>query len=191
MHYLNEALEYSEVSRTGLVWKDRPRSQFTTSRGHLIFKKRSCGKPAGSIRRTGDGLEFYVVKINQRTYPAHRVVFALMNGFDPGSREIDHIDRNPLNNKAGNLRIATRSENARNKGIPSNNTSGHKGVTWCKRTSRWMAQIGHQKKTLFLGRFKSFEGAVAARAKASRETHGQFESSAEIAAHDKSRQLFV
>jgi hypothetical protein len=119
-------------------------------------------------------VEFYGVKINQRTYPAHRVVFALVNGLDPGFKEVDHIDRNPLNNKAENLRIATRSENARNKGIPANNASGKKGVTWCKRTKRWMAQIGHCKKTVFLGRFKSFGDAVAARDHASKKLHESF-----------------
>jgi hypothetical protein len=177
MHYLKEAVEYDESSPSCLRWKNRPRSHFQTSRGHLIFKKRSSGRPAGSKARSGDGVEFFCIKINQVVYPAHRIVFAIVNGFDPREKEVDHKDRNPLNNAASNLRVATRQENARNKNTPANNRSGCKGVTWCKRTGKWMAQIGHNRKNLFLGRFESFQSAVNARLKASNLVHGQFSSS--------------
>jgi len=174
MHYLNEALIYDESCPSYLRWKDRPRSHFNTSRGHLIFKSRSANKSAGHKTKSGDGVESYSVKITQISYPAHRVVFALVNGFDPCDKEVDHIDRNPLNNKADNLRISTRNENASNKNTPANNTSGRRGVTWCKRTKRWMAQIGFNKKTVFLGRFKNFEDAVKQRDKHELALHGEF-----------------
>lgn len=174
MHYLNEALTYDETCPSCLRWLDRPRNQFKTTRGHTTFKKRSAEKPAGSKTRSGDGVEFYCVKINQVLYPAHRVVFALVNGYDPAEKEVDHIDRNPLNNVASNLRVANRRENARNKNTPDNNTSGHKGVTWCKRTKRWMAQIGHNKKTIFLGRFKDFHEAASSRNEMELALHGEF-----------------
>lgn len=44
----------------------------------------------------------------------------------------------------------------------SNNTSGHKGVCKDKRSGRWIAQIGYQKKHYFLGYFDDIEDAIQA-----------------------------
>jgi hypothetical protein len=43
--------------------------------------------------------------------------------------QIDHIDRNPANNRVDNLRWVTRSEKYKNTGIRSDNTSGEKNIT--------------------------------------------------------------
>ena len=174
IEYLKEAVDYDASSPTFLRWKHRPRNHFNTSRGYLIFTNRSAGNPAGHKARSGDGREYLYIKIDQIKYPAHRIVFALTTGIDPGDREIDHINRDSLNNSLSNLRLATRQENARNKNLPSNNTSGKKGVTWCKRTGRWMAQLGHENKTLFLGRYKDLRDAVAARLQAAARIHKEY-----------------
>lgn len=73
-----------------------------------------------------------------------------------------------------NLRVATRGQNASNKGKQRNNTSGVRGVTWCKRTKKWMAQIGLNGRCLFLGRFFEISEAQAAREMAARHHHGEF-----------------
>jgi len=172
--FLNEALEIDLESPTGLRWKSRPMHHFATVRGFRMFNTRDAGKCAGSLAKAGCGHISFSVKINQRSYPAHRIVYALATGSDPFPLEVDHKDRNSQNNYPENLRVATRSENASNKGIQLNNTSGQRGVTWCKRTSKWMAQIGKDKKTLFLGRFDSIEEATAARLSAENEIHGSF-----------------
>jgi len=174
IEFLNEALEIDLESPTGLRWKVRPKNHFTTVRSFKVFNTRDAGKYAGFLAKSGCGQISFSVKINQRTYPAHRVVYALATGRDPFPLEIDHKDRNSQNNHPENLRVATRSENASNKEIQLNNTSGQRGVTWCKRTSKWMAQIGKDKKTIFLGRFKSIEEAAAARLSAEKEIHSCF-----------------
>jgi len=55
-----------------------------------------------------------------------------------------------------NLTALTRKANKTNK-------SGIKGVHWDKSKSKWMANIGHKGKTIYLGRFKNIEDAAAAR----------------------------
>jgi hypothetical protein len=88
----------------------------------------------------------------------HRVVM----GFPDNKLDIDHIDRNGLNNTRENLRVCTRSQNNHNAPKPINNTSGYRGVTWDKRKGRWLAQIGTQVGHKFLGYFDTAEKASVA-----------------------------
>ena len=47
--------------------------------------------------------------------------------------------------------------------IPKNNTSGIKGVTWCKDRNKWAAQIGFKGKNYHLGRYDKKEDAAKIR----------------------------
>ena len=59
--------------------------------------------------------------------------FILANNYFDKSFEVDHIDRNKLNNHLSNLRYATHTENNQNASIKKSNTSGVKGVYWKKK----------------------------------------------------------
>jgi len=54
----------------------------------------------------------------------HRFVLGLN-----GELQADHINRNRLDNRRCNLRIATHNDNQRNRGAMRTNTSGYKGVS--------------------------------------------------------------
>jgi hypothetical protein len=75
---------------------------------------------------------------------------------------IDHRNRNGLINRRNNLRHVTYGQNHQNIGIQRNNKSGYKGVTFFRRTGRWAANIGHNKKRYTLGTYKTKEEAAIA-----------------------------
>lgn len=100
----------------------------------------------------------------KRTVLLHRLI---AERFLPlADLEVDHIDGDGVNNRRENLRLATTKENQRNRKLTVRNTSGFKGVTWCKRTKKWLAQIRVNYKTVFLGYFITPELAHAAYIKA-------------------------
>ena len=51
---------------------------------------------------------------------------------------IDHIDRNPLNNRISNLRWVSREINMGNKTLAKNNTSGHQNIAFKKDKKLWL-----------------------------------------------------
>lgn len=91
-----------------------------------------------------------------------------------GYRYYDHKDRNKLNNRKSNLRQASASENIRNKGIQSNNTSGFIGVSWNKKSNKYEAYIKPEEKRIRLGYFVNIEDAVRARLHAEAKYFGEF-----------------
>jgi hypothetical protein len=79
----------------------------------------------------------------------------------------DHINTNPSDNRVSNLRITSKSINSLNK--PKNNykfktSSKFKGVSKDKkcRQDRWRAYLSHNRKTKYLGTYKTdIEAALA------------------------------
>lgn len=65
-----------------------------------------------------------------------------------------------------NLYEETPQVSARGSRIQSNNTSGHKGVSFDRKRQRWFVSIRDGYKMIALGRFNTFEEAVAARQRA-------------------------
>jgi hypothetical protein len=94
---------------------------------------------------------------------------------DPGF-EVDHADRDGLNCRRGNLRIATHAQNSQNCARKKHNRSGFIGVSFDQRTKRWAARGGVNGKHVFLGRFGSAEEAARARDAWVKIHHGPFAS---------------
>jgi hypothetical protein len=102
----------------------------------------------------------------------HRLVFYIIHGYIP--ELVDHIDGNILNNRADNLRAATRLQNSINSKTPKTNTSGRKGVYSQKGTGKWIARIRANNRVFHLGTFITFEEAAQARAAAEEKYHGEY-----------------
>jgi hypothetical protein len=88
---------------------------------------------------------------------------------------VDHKDLNPLNNRRKrNLRICDYSKNNQNRGMPSNNTSGAKGVSISKRNGAISAKLMVEGTIIRLGTFMSVKEASTARDKAAKKYHKEF-----------------
>ncbi len=117
---------------------------------------------AGNIAGCQNGHGYLRIKVQSRLYKAHRLAWLHVNGEWPKG-QIDHINRNRSDNRIANLRDVSRKQNLQNAGKYSNNTSGHSGVYWCKQSSKWVAQIMHNQKQIYLGCFTAIEEALSAR----------------------------
>jgi len=81
----------------------------------------------------------------------HRMIMTrMLGGPIPRNLTADHINRDRLDNRRRNLRLATRTQNQANKGLQINNSSGYKGVNW--HAGKWETRITYQGKKLYLGR---------------------------------------
>lgn len=91
-----------------------------------------------------------------------------------GYKNYDHVNRNPFDNRKANFRLATAQENARNRSLPKNNTSGFIGVSWDKESNKWLAYIRLDNKQKKLGRFVNKEDAIRTRLRAEKQYFGEF-----------------
>lgn len=134
---------------------------------------RGAGKQAGTISWV-KGKAVATVTLGRRQYQVSRVVFALANGFDPGKKDIDHIDGDRSNNNPSNLRAVTHSQNCFNRTTGRNTVSGVPGVRWLKAINRWSSFITVNKKVIYLGCFIEKEDAITARREAEVKYHGEY-----------------
>jgi hypothetical protein len=130
-------------------------------------------KPAGSVFACGKDRKLYRrVRFDKKDVSAHRVVWAIVYGYVPDT--LDHIDGDGLNNKLGNLREATLTENQYNRKISKANSTGHKGVSKRKDSSKFFAFIKIDRKSVYLGSFTTPEDASDAYTKAATALHGKY-----------------
>ena len=108
---------YDETSPTCLRWK----VDILTSCGKRT--KAQVGKVAGGMTKKSG---YYQTRLMQKTFQVHRIIYKLFYGNIPRTLNIDHLDRNKMNNKISNLRAT----NLNNRNLPkqNRNKSGFCGV---------------------------------------------------------------
>lgn len=127
------------------------------------------GSVAGTKRPTGH----LIVQIFGKDIYVHRILWAMYHNEWP-TGFLDHINRNPSDNRIANLRIATKQQNAANIDKPSkNNKLGVKGVSIHAKTKKYRATISDNGKMIHLGLFTDIENARMAYVAASNRIHGE------------------
>ena len=161
IYYLKKFFIYDPVTgslmRTGEV----------TGKGHTFAR---VYREAGTVSKdTG----VWTVAVDGYKLPKASVCFALYHGRWP-DHLIDHIDGDPGNQAIDNLREATALQNSWNHRVRSDSKTQVKGVTLCKATGRWRADIRIMGKTKNLGRFNTIKEASDAYATAAKLHFGEF-----------------
>lgn len=156
-----------------MITQDNLKEYFEYKEGHLFWKKQSSsniriGSKAGNVTPRG----YIQVKIFNKRYYAHRLVYFMFNGYFP--EEVDHIDGNKGNNRIENLRAATKAQNQHNARKNINNTSGVKGVTWDKQNKKWKSQCGYNNKNHYLGHFVDLKMAKQAVEQFRKQYHNEY-----------------
>ena len=141
-----------------VIWRSSPAK--CVKIGSLVGVKR----PTGHL----------FVQIDGKAIALHRIVWAMHYGSWPDGM-IDHINRNPEDNRICNLRTASKSQNAANIDKPyTNNKTGYKGVSFCKQTNKYRASISFERKWHHLGLFETPELAHSAYILASSKYNGEY-----------------
>lgn len=134
-------------------------------------------KPLGQRRKEGDiagnrdkQSGYIQIRLFYTKVYGHRVAWALYHGEWP-SQQIDHINLQRDDNRIANLRLATHQQNAMNQPKRKSKT-GMTGVY--RSTCGYVAQMKHNRRTVYLGHFKSPEEAKSAYDAAILKARGEF-----------------
>lgn len=164
--YVRSRLDYNP--ETGeFTWRAKPGS------GHYAraFNTQYAGTTAGT--RSWNG--YIRIALPGASYSAHRLAWLHFYGeWPPEDMRIDHIDRNRVNNRISNLRLATNSQNRMNSGLFANNTSGFKGVQFDRSFGKFVARLRVDGRDRYVGCFDRAEDAAQAYRSAAIDAFGDF-----------------
>ena len=121
----------------------------------------SAGSIAGSLYKNASGDLYCRVRVDGRSYSVARLIWFMVYGFWP--EQIDHENRNSLDNRLSNLRDVSASGNAKNRRKRTDNPYGITGVYWQKSRRRWNSLIQSGGKIVYLYAGRDFFEACCRR----------------------------
>lgn len=114
---------------------------------------------------------YWRVAVDGETYYVCQIIWLLAYGYIP-TDTIDHKDTVKNNDALGNLRRASKGQNAANSKMNCRNTTGFKGVSYCYMTGKYRASIQIDGKGKNLGRYPAPQEAHQIWAAAAIEAYG-------------------
>jgi hypothetical protein len=91
---------------------------------------------AVSTQRLNGGYAMRRDNQSGKTILMHRIILDAPEGI-----EVDHINGNGLDNRRANLRLVTVQQNRQNRSKGRNNQTGFKGVTFDKKSGKWVMSL--------------------------------------------------
>lgn len=155
-----------DPSTGALYHRVRKPADFTCTRlsqagAAITWNAHYAGKRADHISVQPDGYTIRRVKLMNKTYPAHHIVW-LWCGRPRWKHQIEHANGDATDNRIENLSDKPQSANNRNRRKPRTNTSGTSGVSWASKDKVWVGFFRCEGVRYYLGRFKDKEKAAAA-----------------------------
>jgi hypothetical protein len=144
---ISEFLCYDPSSPSGLRW---------------IKNNNNCIK-SGRVAGYKNPRGYWSVRLSGHFFLAHHLVMILNESPPVENMQIDHIDRNPSNNRFENLRWVYSSDNNKNRCNNRQILSKYPYLQWTKRNRKWKSTVWYEGKTVHVGYFKEeSEGYKAA-----------------------------
>lgn len=145
-----------------LVWRSADEIRIVFSAG---YAQRNAGQVAGYVKNQKGGRRRYVT-IQGIKYLHYRLVYAWHYGPIPDGKLVDHINRQTLDDRIENLRIASRAENSRN--------NSARGYFWDKHSGKWIVKVKADGKYHYGGLFTHEHKASLAARELKKRLHGKF-----------------
>lgn len=141
--WLHDNLAYDES--TGVfTWKVRP----------------AMNIKAGSVAGRKDKQGRWGINIKNKKYSSSRLVWLYVHGvWPPDGLQVDHINRNPGDNRLVNLRCVTGSENCMNRTYRHGINGEPRHASFLKKANKWQAQAMINQKLHYFGVYETFEEA--------------------------------
>lgn len=141
--------------------------------GQFIWLVNKGTAKAGDVVGAYSKQPYLEVHLDGKKYLGHRLIWLYVFGYLP-DKLIDHEDGNSRNNKFTNLREASTSQNALNKKLNANNTSGVKGVSFRKDRKKYAVTFIVDGKSKSFGHYEDLELAELVANEARNKYHGQY-----------------
>lgn len=139
-----------------------------------IFIRKIClsnRNKVGDIAASPSKNGYLDINVAGKRYPAHSLAWFYVYAKWPKT-PLDHVNRNPKDNRISNLRESSKQQNAANTGIQRNNTTGYKGVI--KFRKKFIARIKVNYTSKHLGCFSDPVEAAKAYDMAALANFGNF-----------------